>query len=247
MSQINDSIRQNSPGLSQSKPSETAKSREIVEQSKILIGYSMRSGSTLLQHILDQHSGIQSHSDVSSYAALLRVLLGAPFSKNICVKPMDLLFLRKKIPFMNKFDKRIWITRDPRDSYLSALESGYAYLFWPQGKKSHDIDVGLLHRWRRVHRHYLDNKDKWHFIRYEDLVDDPDTTLGNLFEYLELEYEELLPFDKFKFVNGGDWKILKTNTVEKKSLRRYERELTTRQQKVIQSFLHKEMKILGYE
>lgn len=246
MSQVDDSIRQSTASLTRTRSRTRTSANEIAEQSRIIIGYSMRSGSTLLQHILNQHSEVQSHSDLSSYTALLRVLLNARFSKNLCVKPMDLLFLGNKIPFLSRFDKRIWIARDPRDSYLSSLESGYAYLFWPQGKKLHDIDIGLLHRWRRVHRHFFDNEEQWHLVRYEDLVDDPESTLEDLFNYLELEYEELLPFDKFKFVNGGDWKILDTNTVEKKSLKRYERELSPRQQKVIQSFLSKEMRALGY-
>lgn len=34
---------------------------------RILIGYSMRSGSTLLQHILDGHTKLRSLSDLSSF------------------------------------------------------------------------------------------------------------------------------------------------------------------------------------
>jgi hypothetical protein len=54
-----------------------------------------------------------------------------------------------KTRLFDHFDRYVWLVRDPRDSYLSAVESGYAYLFWPRGKKEMGIDVGLLKRWKK--------------------------------------------------------------------------------------------------
>lgn len=47
---------------------------------KTLIGYSMRSGSTLLQHILAQHSRLRSFSDPSSNWILLPPCFAARFA-----------------------------------------------------------------------------------------------------------------------------------------------------------------------
>ena len=101
---------------------------------RILIGYSMRSGSTLLQHILDQHSAVRSYSDISSFPALASAWLGLPSKGHCLLKPMDLFYLLPGNKFFASFDRNVWLVRDPRDSYLSAVESGYAYLFWPLGK-----------------------------------------------------------------------------------------------------------------
>jgi len=160
---------------------------------------------------------------------------------------MDVLFLGNKVPMMSKFDKLVWLCRDPRDSYLSTIESGYAYRAWPKGKKVRGIDAGLLNRWKRIHKHYFENPTTWHKVRYEDLVSEPTQTLTNLFEFLEIEYEELLPFDKFDYNNGGDYKICDTNNVQTKSKHRYKRELKANQLKLFDKLIGEEMDILGYQ
>lgn len=213
---------------------------------KILIGYSMRSGSTLLQHILNQHSQIRSFSDLSSNLALVRILLQRHPEGNYCMKPMDLVFLGKRCPLLRYFDKFIWISRDPRDSYLSSLESGYAYLFWLPGRKEHGIDVGLLRRWKRIYRHFFRERERWHWIRYEDLVSDPDRTLAGLLDYLELPHETLLPFSRFNLANGGDHKLRHTRTVKAKSVARYRKEMSQLQQQIFKKHLGREMEQLGY-
>ena len=246
MSQVNESFQNTATILRPKHERQRTETQQNVTQAKILIGYSMRSGSTLLQHILGQHSNIESFSDLSSVTALAKVAASMRFKANVCVKPMDLLFLGKKIPLLNKFDKLIWITRDPRDSYLSSVESGYAYRLWLKGKNVRGIDTGLLNRWKRIHNNYLANQEKWHLLHYEQLVSDPATVLTSLFEFLEIEYEELLPFEKFDINNGGDYKICETNTVQTKSKHRYKRELSDKQLKIFDKLLADEMTQLGY-
>ena len=125
---------------------------------KILIGYHQRSGSTLLQHLLNQHSQIKSYSDASSFIILPRVLSGARLQHDICVKPMDIFYLYSSRKFFTKFNKFIWLARDPRDSYLSALEIKFAYNFWLPGRREHGIDIGLLKRWRRIYKNYSSHR-----------------------------------------------------------------------------------------
>ena len=144
-------------------PLETTRWRP--EPLRVLIGYSMRSGSTLLAHILDQHSALRAYSDVSSLYVLGRMALCLPPRTNVCVKPLDIVYLRRRAGLTRHFNRFVWITRDPRDSYLSAIKSGYAYLFWRPGRIINGIDVGLLRRWRQVHRHLLSGRRGWHVVR----------------------------------------------------------------------------------
>jgi len=215
---------------------------------KILIGYHQRSGSTLLQHILNAHSRVRSYSDASSFLVLPSLLAGYDPVENVVVKPMDIFFLWRPRLFYRRFDKFIWLARDPRDSYLSSLEVGFAYgtsLYLP-GRKLHGIDIGLLKRWKRVYQQFFSSRSRWHLVRYEDLVSDPDPVLEQLFEYLELPYERVYPFEKFNLAHGGDPKLAATKTIHKKSVQRYKQKLNEVQLRVFKKFLGKEMKALGY-
>ncbi len=212
----------------------------------VLIGYAMRSGSTLLQHLLGGHSMLQSVGDITSFVPLIRILVGLKPNYNICIKPMDLLYLQNKVNFYKCFDKFLWIARDPRDSYLSAIESGYAYLFWPRGKLISGIDIGLLKRWRLIYQHYFEHAEIWHLIRYEDLVGDPPLTLKRILNHLELPCESLLPFKQPHMIHGGDYKIRTSSTISIHSLYRHQREMTRGQIEVFNNYLSNEMKILRY-
>lgn len=213
---------------------------------RILVGYSMRSGSTLLQHILDQHSEVRACSDVSSLPSLAAAWLGLRKRGYRLIKPVDLLYLLPGSRQYRGFDRYVWLARDPRDSYLSAVESGYAYLFWPRGKKEEGIDVGLLKRWKQIAQRYLHSPEKWHLVRYEDLVRDPDTTLAALLEHIALPPEQLLPFSRFNLLKGGDYKLRSTTTVTTKSLHRHTRQLSTAQQHVFDTYLGQELEAFGY-
>ncbi len=215
---------------------------------KILIGYHQRSGSTLLQHILNGHSQLQSFSDANSFLVLPALLSGYTPESNICVKPMDILYLIRIRLIYRRFDKFIWLARDPRDSYLSALEVGFAYgsSLWLPGKKLHGIDIGLLKRWKRIYRQYFRKRNRWHLVRYEDMVQNPKMVLKHLFDYLELPFERVYPFEPFNRAAGGDPKLSKTRTIHRKSVQRYKDNLTALQKRVFKKFLGKEMKALGY-
>ena len=214
---------------------------------KILIGYHQRSGSTLLQHILNEHSQIRSFSDISSLAVLPAILLGYQPRGNVCIKPLDVFFTYESKIFYRRFDKLIWLARDPRDSYLSALEVNFAYNFWLPGPKIRGIDVGLLRRWRLIYRRYFKHPRQWHLLRYEDLVRKPKPALKALFRYLEIPYEKIYPFSEFQLLpNGGDPKMRGKTTIHKKSIHRYQDEMPLRQQRVFKRFLGNEMRKLGY-
>ncbi|MCG5496963.1 sulfotransferase family protein [Ectothiorhodospira variabilis] len=213
---------------------------------RVIIGYSMRSGSTLLAHILSGHSQARAYSDISSNWALVRIALGLQPPGMICIKPVDLLYLQRHVRLWDRYDRRIWLARDPRDAYLSSVESGYAYLLWRRGRREEGIDVGLLKRWRRIYDTYLDDPDPWYRIHYEDLVARPDATLAGLMNYLDLPHETLYPFQTFDILHGGDYKIARSNTVRDDSRHRYQRELTPAQLEVFDRYLGDHMRALQY-
>jgi len=213
---------------------------------KVLIGYAMRSGSTLLAHVLGGHSGVRAYGDLSSLAALPR--LAGRGAGTVVVKPPDLVFLGTRRSPLRYFDRAIWLTRDPRDSYLSALESGYAYWFRRPGPYRHGIDVGLVDRWARIHHHVLSAPDRWHLVRYEDFTAEPRRTLRRLLAFLDLPEERLLPFRwrRRDWLRGGDYKIAATRDVTPRGVGRHRRMLNASQQAVFHERVGEQMRALGY-
>lgn len=198
--------------------------------------------------MLGEHSHLRSYSDLTSYWMLAKLAAGWRCDYNFCVKPMDLFFLSRSqdLSIYRHFNKFLWIARDPRDSYLSGLEAGYAYLFWFPGRKEEGIDIGLLRRWLRVYRHYFGDRNRWYLVRYEDLVKNPHRVLGGIFQYLELPFENVVQFGRHKRLKGGDYKIRRTLTVHTDSVSRHQSELSPTQLKVFQTYLGPEMEALGY-
>ncbi len=213
---------------------------------KILIGYYQRSGSTLLQHILNEHSMVRSYSDVSSLIMLPIILAGYEPNECVCIKPLDVFFMIKRESFYQRFDKYIWLARDPRDSYISAFEMKFAYNFWFPGRKLRGIDIGLLKRWRLIYHQYFKDPQRWYLLRYEDLVSSPRQVLMNLFRYLEVPYEDVYPFKRHNLLSGGDPKLRKTKSIHKRSIFRFRKQMPQRQQRVFIWYLHQEMQQLGY-
>ncbi len=212
---------------------------------RLLIGYSMRSGSTLLQHVLGHHSKLRSFSDLSSIPMLASLTLGWR-PQNIVLKPLDLIYLYPQLSPAGLFDKFVWLSRDPRDSYLSTVDSSYAYLFWPRGEQQCGIDIGLLERWKRVYQAYFEHKDQWHKVRYEDLVERPEQTLDALYAYLGLDAEIPQRLQNFSLLSGGDYKLAQQDRIHSASAGRFESELSAEQLQIFEQHIGEEMRALGY-
>lgn len=73
---------------------------------EVLIGCSMRSGSTLRAHVLGGHSAVQAYGDLPSMAALPRP--GFPDQgRTLVVKPPDLVFLSPRLDVRYRFDRKV--------------------------------------------------------------------------------------------------------------------------------------------
>lgn len=213
---------------------------------KVIIGYSMRSGSTVLSHVLGGHSAIRSYSDLSCIGAVARML--GRSRRTLVVKPPDLFFLQDFFTFTGYFDKAIWLTRDPRDSYLSSVESGYAYLLRGKGAMEAGVDTGLIRRWARINRHYFSNPDRWYLVRYEEFTNDPVGMLQQLLSFLELPEEKLLPYvwRRRDWLRGGDYKLARERNINRRVVGRYRKELSLEQCEVFNRLIGEEMTALGY-
>lgn len=213
---------------------------------KVLIGYSMRSGSTLLQHMLSGHECLRASGDLSSTLTLPLVRAGAWRGGDLCVKPPDWVFLSSRLDPGRGFDRFVWLTRDPRDSYLSALRSGYAYWLWPRGPRQAGIDLGLLDRWQRIHRQLFQWPERWYLLRYEDLVTDPLGSMNGLLDHLGLPRQDLRRFGRYRMAHGGDWKIRRTREPNARSVARHVQEMSPAQRALFRRRLGPEMRALGY-
>ncbi len=219
----------------------------------VLLGYHRRSGSTLLMNLMKAFDSLTIYGEMPSIPIMMRYILGnARVNNNICAKPMDLFYLLypenfKK--FYKSFDKFVWITRVPMDTYLSEIETGYMYLSYLSRKEVEGIRTKFFERWKKVYSHYFANEEKWHLIRYEDLTTDPARTFERLSEYLDLDHSpDKLELDILDIKwDGGDTKILNTDGIHTNSTFRYEEDMTDKQIELFVDELGEEMRRLGYD
>lgn len=217
----------------------------------ILIGFHRRSGSTLMKSLMSMFEDINIYGETPSIPVLLRSVLGrGKVEDNTCVKPIDAFYLHPVVgyDYFDWFDKFVWISRIPMDTYLSDIGTGYMYLSYLSREEREGIRVKFFERWKRIYKHYFDNKDKWYLVRYEELTHDPYKVLNKLSDYLGLDYDHHnFDLDKLDIRwDGGDTKILSTDTIHAQSRFRYEDEMTESQIELFRENLGSEMEELGY-
>lgn len=154
--------------------------------------------------------------------------------------------LPSKSPLPRHFTKFAWLSRDPRDSYLSCIKPRYTYLFWPRGWRVSGIDVGLLERWKRIQAQHFNRPHAWHLVWCEDLVSNVNEVLSDIFRYLGIPPARISSMKPFVPLSGGDLKLAAMPNVHTPSVGRYGRELHLAQLEVFEEHLGTEMRALGY-
>ncbi len=89
--------------------------------------------------------------------------------------------------------RTVHLVRDPRDVMVSMARLG-----WLNG-----LDVNYASQWRtanlNLHRRLVDAADRYHLIRYEDVVADPEPVFRSLCAFLEVDYDPAMTSDDARF------------------------------------------------
>ena len=133
-------------------------------------------------------------------------------------------------------DKCIAIIRDPRDSWVSVLTRF--------GEAPHAPGVEFVETWNSFAAWLLD--DAVFFIRYEDLVTDPERTLRSVCVELGLEFEAGMTQRRSR-QGVGDRRALEGDTISSDSVGRYAKELDADYRRFIESHCQTLMNKFGYE
>lgn len=143
--------------------------------------------------------------------------------------------------------KNIYITRDPRAIYNSQKNAACLY----SGKKMGDNFIHFIYQYkRRVKTSQSTDVNKLIIIRYEDLIESPESIVAKVLSYIGIEnavkknnakdYSEMIPENqKSLHTNVGS----KPNT---KSLNKWRGNLSLPELYMIQRNLSDEMDVLGY-
>jgi protein-tyrosine sulfotransferase len=124
----------------------------------------------------------------------------------------------------------ICLSRHCLDFVHSALETltlawGFGYEPYIMARNSNNVVDSLVAYWCEKTRIIMDfgkeNRDQCLPVKYESMVNDPEGTSRQLFEFLELNYDSKLlgrVFQSRHYEGPGDSKILTTNRIEKRSV-----------------------------
>lgn len=138
----------------------------------------------------------------------------------------------------------IHIVRDGRDSISSLLS-----MSWQKGGLN-----SAIYRWKRAVEVGEDLRkslppDQYFEFRYEDVVADAETQLRKLCAFLDEDFDPLM-LEYYRVSEVPEWKTWHPNTrqpVNDSSLRRWEKELSAGQIRLVETVLGRHLKSHGYE
>lgn len=144
--------------------------------------------------------------------------------------------------------KYVYQTRDPRDMALS----------WKKNPDHLGGVVKAAKQWQKDQQNTLKNyaelakKGKAYFVRYEDLISDSERYTSEIVEFLGLPYDSNIEnFHKDELTKKNAsmqkaWNNLSQGVI-KDNKKKYLKELTEQEIKVIEKICYVEMQYLGYE
>jgi hypothetical protein len=144
--------------------------------------------------------------------------------------------------------KYIYQTRDPRDMALS----------WKKNSDHYGGVVQAAKQWTKDQKNTLKNYaelakiGRAYFVRYEDLISDPDKFISEIIHFLGLPYDvniENFYKDELTLKNSGmqkAWNNL-SQGIMKNNKKKYLKGLSADEIKAIEKLCYNEMQYLGYE
>jgi len=142
--------------------------------------------------------------------------------------------------------KVICVVRDPRAIFASQI--------FP--KKDYPI-LYVVRQWRKSIEYILQNisEKNVYVLRYEDLVDDPKSSMNNISKFIGVTYQSnMIDPKKFKDGGGGLWsknssynENRKKNVISNKNKNRWADVLSQAEIQIIEDLCDAEMKIFGYK
>lgn len=143
--------------------------------------------------------------------------------------------------------KFVYQVRDPRDMALS----------WKRSALHPGGVVRAAKQWKKDQQNYLKQhnelrkRDRSCLLRYEDLLEEPESELTRVLHFMGLEYEaRMLDFHRNALTrkNAGmqpSWNNL-SRQILRKNKNKYPEALSEREIKAVEKICHYEMRILGY-
>ncbi len=190
-----------------------------------------RSGTTLLQHILDSHPAIQAPEEIPAIPKIVEILEKQVGNIPASIAKMPALPIQQlqDLYFNIHRQDRGWQGKDTLvDKYpMLTNEIGIVHRLFPNAKYifayRHPCDCilssymhffapneAMLHTYRldSIVNLYCEYMDLWaqykkclpldvHYVRYEDIVDDPETTVKGVLDFMDVKWDaSVLEFDK---------------------------------------------------
>lgn len=149
--------------------------------------------------------------------------------------------------------KFIHILRDPRDNY-SALKAGVESYYAQFGDDQKSLLASMLHRARlsmlyAAANQKLFDRDRYHVIRFEDLVGESDVTLGRLREFLGISDSKTMkvPTILGQPTKGNSFEGFDFSALSSRNIGRWKSRITQQEAAIIEFHFGETMDMFGYE
>jgi hypothetical protein len=147
----------------------------------------------------------------------------------------------------------IQIVRDPRDNF-AALAAGVEKHYERLGEDRNHTLASLLHRATlglRMGRHHqrMLGPNRYHLLRFEDLVRDPDGELHRVAEFLEIDYDPVMMSPTLLGVStrGNIFEGVAMQGIDSRNVGRWRDRISAEEAQVIEFIMAEEMAAFDYE
>lgn len=146
----------------------------------------------------------------------------------------------------------IQVVRDPRDNF-AALAAGVDEHYGKLGEDRRRTLASLVHRGKLGLRMALENRtaygpERYHLVRYEDLTAEPETTMREIAQFLDIEFDRCLitPTVLGTPTGGNSYDGGRADGIDRRNVGRWRQRICDEDAAVIEFYFADEMKAFGY-